>query len=89
VTTLAARRQDYARRLDAAPGRAVAILRTVEGIERVSVFGSYAQGRRDLLTDLDLLVVWQTQRPLLERLKHLHAILDLGVDMETPRPEGA
>jgi predicted nucleotidyltransferase len=50
--------------------------------ERVSLFGSFARGRRDLFTDLDVLVVWETERPLLERLRHLHALLDVAVDLD-------
>ncbi|MGH7313885.1 MAG: nucleotidyltransferase domain-containing protein [Candidatus Rokuibacteriota bacterium] len=76
------RRSDYVRRLDAAPRRIVEVLSDVEGIQRISIFGSYARGRRDLFTDLDMLIVWQTDKPWLERLRFLHAVLDVGVDLD-------
>lgn len=79
---LAGRRATYARRLDEAAQRAVAVLADVPGIRRVSVFGSYARGRRDLFTDLDLLVVWDTSRPPLQRLRFLYSILSVGVDLD-------
>lgn len=79
---LATERAAYVRRLEAAPGRIVERLSAVEGIRRVSIFGSYARGRRDLFTDLDVLVVWKTDKPLLERLKFLYSELDVGVDMD-------
>jgi predicted nucleotidyltransferase len=79
---LATRRIAYVQRLDEATRRAVETLSQVAGVERVSVFGSYARGRRDLFTDLDLLVVWRTDRPALDRLRYLHSILDVGVDLD-------
>ena len=79
---LSARRQAYARRLDEAARTAADVLSRVEGVRRVSVFGSYARGRRDLFTDLDLLVVWETDRDLTERARHLYALLDVPVDLD-------
>ena len=79
---LALKRAEYVRRLEAAVPRVPGLLSGLAGIERVSVIGSYARGRRDLFTDLDLVVVWRTDLPLLERLKRLHALLDLGVDFD-------
>lgn len=79
---LATRRAAYARRLDEALRRAVAAISGVAGVQRVSVFGSYARGRRDLFTDLDLFVVWDTDRPPLDRLRYLYALLDVGVDLD-------
>jgi len=48
----------------------------------VSLFGSYARGRRDLFTDLDLFVVWDTDRPLLDRQRYLYSLLSLPVDLD-------
>ena len=78
---LATQRTAYVQRLDEATRRAVETLSLVAGVERVSVFGS-SRGRRDLFTDLDLLVVWRTDRPVLDRLRYLHSILDVGVDLD-------
>ena len=79
---LASRRAAYARMLEDAARRAVETLVRVEGIRRVSVFGSFARGRRDLFTDLDLLVVWETDKGPLERLATLYPLLDAGVDLD-------
>ena len=62
--------------------RVVTVLAPVPGIRRASVFGSYARGLRDLFTDLDLLVVWDTERPLLDRLRFLYSLLDVPVDVD-------
>ena len=72
----------YVQKLDEAPRRIVELLSQVEGVRRASLFGSYARGRRDLFTDLDLLVVWETEKPVLERLGFLHALLDVAVDID-------
>src|SRR2546422_5563148 len=69
-----AERAAYVQKLDRAPRRIVELLAQLDGVERVSLFGSYAQGRRDLFTDLDVLVVWKTDRALLERLRSLYSL---------------
>lgn len=79
---LSAARAAYAQRLEAASRRIVAVLSQVAGIRRVGVFGSYARGRRDLFTDLDLLVVWETDRPVIDRLRFLYSMLDVPVDLD-------
>jgi len=79
---LGARRRVYAAKLDAAARTLVDTLRGVEGIERISVFGSYARGRRDLSTDLDVLIVWDTPAPFLERLRALYSIVQVPVDLD-------
>lgn len=79
---LATRRADYARRLEENLQRVAAVLSRLPGMQRVSVFGSAARGRRDLFTDLDLFVVWDTDRPPLDRLGYLHSILGLTVDAD-------
>jgi predicted nucleotidyltransferase len=72
----------YVQKLDEAPRRIVELLSRIDGIQRVSLFGSYARGRRDLFTDLDVLVVWETNKPLLERAGFLHSLLDIAVDVD-------
>lgn len=79
---LRTRRAEYTRRLDENLQRVAAVLSRVPGMQRVSVFGSAARGRRDLFTDLDLFVVWDTERPPLDRLKFLHTLLGLTVDAD-------
>jgi len=51
-------------------------------VERISLFGSYARGRADLFTDLDILVIMQTDRPFIERAGELHSLLSLPVDAD-------
>ncbi len=45
------------------------------GAHRIVLFGSYARGRRDLFTDLDLLVVMESQEPFVQRLARVYAKL--------------
>ena len=79
---LVSQRLAYGRRLEDAARHAVETLARVEGVRRVSVFGSFARGRRDLFTDLDLLVVWETDKGPLDRVATLHPLLDVGVDLD-------
>src|SRR3989442_9159970 len=80
--TVAEKRAAYVCRLEEAVERIQTVLAEVPGMRRVSLFGSYARGRRDLFTDLDLFVVWDTDRPLLERQRYLYSLLSLPVDLD-------
>ncbi len=51
-------------------------------VERVILFGSYAAGRRDLFTDLDLIVVMDTDRDILHRTTELYQKLHSEVDLD-------
>jgi predicted nucleotidyltransferase len=79
---LTVRRAEHAKTLDLAARRLVETLAGVDGVRRVSLFGSYARGRRDLFTDLDVLVVWETALSPIERLKALYQLLHLPVDLD-------
>lgn len=79
---LVAQREEYVRRLDAALPRLVERLGSLPEVRRISVFGSYARGRRDLFTDLDVLVILETSEPIPQRLARLYSLLDLGVDLD-------
>jgi predicted nucleotidyltransferase len=59
------------------------------GAHLVVLFGSYARGRRDLLTDLDLLVVLPSEEPFVVRLRWLYAILSprVATDIIAYTPE--
>ena len=50
-------------------------------VEKIMVFGSYNR-RRDLFTDLDVIVVMKTNKPFLERLKEMYSTLFLPVDAD-------
>lgn len=75
-------REDYVAELDRSLRRAADVLSRRPEVKRISVFGSYARGRRDLLTDLDLLVVMDTVAPFVDRLKTVYSLLNLPVDVD-------
>ncbi|MBI4306301.1 MAG: nucleotidyltransferase domain-containing protein, partial [Chloroflexi bacterium] len=56
-------RSKYAHELEDALDALVGSLGQLERVKRISVFGSFARGRRDLFTDLDVLVVMDTDKP--------------------------
>jgi predicted nucleotidyltransferase len=74
TTRLAELREEHVARLDAELPRLVEELKQL-GAELVVLFGSYAQGRRDLFTDLDLLVVMESDQPFVERLSRIYGTL--------------
>ncbi|GAB6064841.1 nucleotidyltransferase domain-containing protein [Deferrisoma palaeochoriense] len=80
--TLDAERAAYGRRLDEAIERARERLARRPEVERVILIGSAAKGRRDLLTDLDLVVVMHTDQPFAVRAARLLPTLELGVDVD-------
>jgi len=60
------------------------------GAERAIVFGSWARGEADGFSDLDLVVVLQTELPRFERGKLLAGVLDavpIPVDLLVYTPE--
>ena len=75
-------RERYARLLDESLSRIVRSLAALEEVQRVSVFGSYAAGRRDLLTDLDIFVVMDTAESYVDRLRRLYPMLSAPVDLD-------
>ncbi len=79
---LAAKRQAYRQALAEALDRIVAALARLPEVHRVVLFGSYAQGRADLLTDLDLLVVMDSELDFVTRTACLYRYLQAGVDLD-------
>jgi predicted nucleotidyltransferase len=75
-------RSSYAGSLKAALDRAVNTLVRMPDVEKVIFFGSFASGRCDLFTDIDLLVVMRSSAPQLQRTAALYRSLDLGVDVD-------
>ncbi len=55
-------------------------------VRRLSLFGSYARGRRDLLTDLDVLVILDSKEPFVARVQRLYglvyAVLRVPLDLD-------
>ncbi len=59
------------------------IVKVLSGrVERISLFGSYARGRSDLFTDLDILIVMKTEKSFIDRLKEIYPLLALPVDAD-------
>lgn len=79
--TLSRKRQEYGRLLQRSLKEIVAKLSHLN-VERISLFGSYATGRIDLFTDLDILVIMDTDKPFLERTKEIYSLLALPVDAD-------
>jgi predicted nucleotidyltransferase len=82
VGAVSERRVAYARLLDASLRHVVDVLSKIDDVERVSIFGSYARQRRDLFTDLDILVIMDTRESFLERQQRLYSLLVVPVDMD-------
>jgi predicted nucleotidyltransferase len=51
-------------------------------ILKVISFGSYADGRRDLFTDLDLIIIMETEKDFLHRTAEMYQLLHSDVDMD-------
>jgi predicted nucleotidyltransferase len=87
--TLVEARIEYVRLLEKTLQQILAKLSAMPQVQRISLFGSYASGRADIFTDLDLLVVMETDQPFAERLRALYSLLAAPVDMDlvcyTPR----
>jgi predicted nucleotidyltransferase len=80
--TLSDRRVAYQRDLDAALGSIVADLSARPKVHKIILFGSYAEGRRDLFTDLDIVVVMDSELDFVSRTAQLYSQLRTGVDMD-------
>ena len=58
--------------------------------ERVYLFGSWAKGEEDELSDLDVVVIKKTHSPFLDRLREIACLLPVdlgGVDVLVYTPE--
>jgi len=72
---------DYPALLAGELDRLTARLREL-GAEKIILFGSYAKGRADLLTDLDLIVVMASDLPFIERTGRLYQDLSPRVSAD-------
>lgn len=82
MSSLAEERARYRERLERAIEELPGKLAALGGVERAILFGSYLDGRRDLLTDLDIVVILDTEEPFPARCASLAAALRLGVDAD-------
>ncbi|MCX7854251.1 MAG: nucleotidyltransferase domain-containing protein, partial [Caldilineales bacterium] len=71
MTTLSVLRERHIAALERDLAALVAQLRAMPAVRRVILFGSYAAGRRDLFTDLDLLIVMDTSLDFVSRIAEL------------------
>jgi predicted nucleotidyltransferase len=82
MTELDRQRQVYVAALERSLDDLVDQLADMPEVERVVLFGSYATGRRDLFTDLDLLVVMRSPLDFVSRTADLYRRLRTDVDMD-------
>jgi len=75
-------RRRYSALLEKSLESLIETLRRRPDILRISIFGSYARGRTDLFTDLDVLVIMDSARPFIERQSELYELLGLPVDLD-------
>jgi predicted nucleotidyltransferase len=74
------KRKEYAQLLKGSMEKVLTSLS--DKVERISLFGSYAKGVSDLFTDLDILIIMNTNRPFVERIKEVYSALSLPVDVD-------
>lgn len=79
---VAAKRRQYQRNLEDAVEQIVTLLARRPEVHRVILFGSYAQGRRDLFTDLDILIVVDSSLDFVARTAEMYRYLSAPVDMD-------
>lgn len=88
MRAFSAERERYAQELAHNLESLVQQLRTIPEVQQVILFGSYAAGRHDLLTDLDLLVVMQSPLDFVTRsvelVRRLRASVALDLVAYTP-----
>lgn len=75
-------RQRYRQALDSAIEDIAVQLAEIPEVRRAVLFGSAAAGRRDLFTDLDVLVVIDSEDDFVTRTARLRQRLHAGVDLD-------
>lgn len=79
---IAARRKSYQHALAEALQNVVVALARRPEVERAILFGSYAEGRRDLFTDLDILIIMESSLDFVTRTAEMYRYLASPVDMD-------
>jgi predicted nucleotidyltransferase len=82
MTTLSLKREAYVQLLAQELDNLIRQLRQIPAVQRVILFGSYAHGQADLLTDLDLLVVMSSDLDFVSRCANLARQLQAGVALD-------
>jgi predicted nucleotidyltransferase len=80
--TLATKREQYRDALGNAVQRIATALAQKPEVERAILFGSYARGRRDLFTDLDVLIVMDSPLDFVSRTAEMYRDLSCPVDLD-------
>jgi predicted nucleotidyltransferase len=76
------KREAYRQALENALARIRQRLADIPEVRKAILFGSSDRGRRDLFTDLDLLVVMQSDLDFIQRSAELRRRLEPGVDID-------
>jgi len=50
--------------------------------KRISIFGSVARGEAGIFSDLDILIIMETNKPFLKRLEEIYSIPEISVDID-------
>ncbi len=81
-TGLETQRAQYRIALERGLKEAVSRLSALPEVKRIILFGSYREGRRDLFTDLDLLVVLDSQKDPITRTVELYRRLGGAINVD-------
>ena len=76
------RRREYHHSLDTSLERIIDQVSEIPEILKVISFGSYARGKRYLFTDLDLIVIMETEKEFIQRTADLYQLFQCKVDLD-------
>jgi predicted nucleotidyltransferase len=79
---LTQKRRQYSQDLEDSLEKIIRCLAEMREVQKVILFGSYAAGRRDLFTDLDLIVIMESDKDLIHRTADLYQKLQVSVDLD-------
>jgi len=81
-STIHKKREEHEGALAESLRRVVAAVKERPDVERVILFGSYREGRRDLFTDLDILIVVASDLDFVSRTAQMYQYLSTSVDLD-------
>jgi uncharacterized protein len=82
TTSIEQMRDKHRLLLDESLRRIIQQLSEIPAVEKVVLFGSYTAGRRDLFTDLDIIVIMQSEKAYIDRIAEIYTLLRPSVDMD-------